>query len=58
VIASLQSGLKAETGNEELDGILSKCLKPNPGERPSMRELRDMLAGYLEKRGRQPRPYA
>ena len=52
MIASLQSGLKAETGNEELDGIFSKCLKPNPGERPSMRELRDMLAGYLEKRGR------
>lgn len=52
VVASLQSGLKVETGDEELDEILSKCPKPNPGERPSMRELRDMLAGYLEKRGR------
>jgi len=52
VVASLQSGLKVETGDKELDEILSKCLKQNPGERPSMRELRDMLVVYLEKRGR------
>jgi len=54
VVASLQSGPEVRTGDEELDQILSKCLRINPSERPSMKELRDMLVIYVEKRRKQP----
>uniref|UniRef100_A0A7C1CCQ3 Protein kinase domain-containing protein n=1 Tax=Thermofilum adornatum TaxID=1365176 RepID=A0A7C1CCQ3_9CREN len=53
-ILSLDSDPEVKTGDKDLDKILSKCLKLNPKERPSMKELRDMLAGYLERKRRQP----
>jgi len=56
VVTTLQSDLKVDTGDKDLDEILSKCLKLKKEERPSMRELRDMLAAYLEKKRRQPQP--
>jgi serine/threonine protein kinase len=49
-VVSLQGDLTVDTGDKDLDKILSKCLKLSPKERPSMKELRDMLASYIEKK--------
>jgi serine/threonine protein kinase len=49
-VGSLQSDLTVDTGDKDLDKILSKCLKLSPKERPSMKELRDMLASYIQKK--------
>lgn len=56
VVASLQTDLRVETGDKELDEIISKCLKIDLKERPSMKELRDMLAAYIEKRKQRGEP--
>ena len=45
-----EGGVRAETGDKELDEILARCLRFNPDERSSMRELEDALIMYLEKR--------
>jgi serine/threonine protein kinase len=54
-ITSLQSDLKVDTGDKDLDEILSKCLKLKKEERPSMRELRDMLASYIQEKSLPPK---
>ena len=41
---------RAETGDRELDEVLARCLRLNPDERPSMRDLEDMLIRYLERK--------
>lgn len=41
---------RAETEDRELDEVLARCLRLNPDERPSMRELEDMLIQYLERK--------
>ncbi|MCC5998900.1 MAG: protein kinase, partial [Thermofilum sp.] len=47
-VLSLDSVPEVNTGDKDLDEILSKCLKLNPKERPTMKELRDMLASYIQ----------
>jgi serine/threonine protein kinase len=42
--------VKVQTGDDDLDSIIEKCIKVNPDERPSMRELEEMLFAYLERR--------
>ena len=49
-VLSLHSDPEVNTGDKDLDKILSKCLKLSPKERPSMKELRDMLASYIQKK--------
>jgi serine/threonine protein kinase len=51
-IAQLKRGRKVEvrTGDSDLDAIIEKCIKANPDERPSMRELEKILFAYLEKK--------
>ena len=45
-----EGGARAETGDRELDEVLARCLRLNPDERPSMRELEDTLIQYLERK--------
>lgn len=45
-----EGGARAETGDRELDEVLARCLRLNPDERPSMRDLEDMLIRYLERK--------
>jgi serine/threonine protein kinase len=45
-----EGGARAETGDRELDEVLARCLRLNPDERPSMRELEDTLIRYLERK--------
>jgi serine/threonine protein kinase len=52
---SLQSDLKVDTGDKDLGEILSKCLKLKKEERLSMRELRDMLASYIQEKSLPPK---
>jgi serine/threonine protein kinase len=42
--------VKVQTGDDDLDSIIEKCIKVNPDERPSMRELEEMLFAYLERK--------
>jgi serine/threonine protein kinase len=49
-LLNLQSDLKVDTGDKDLDKILSKCLKLKKKERLSMKELRDMLASYIQEK--------
>jgi serine/threonine protein kinase len=54
-VLSLDSDPEVNTGDKDLDEILSKCLKLNPKERPSMKELRDMLASYIQGKSLPPK---
>ena len=49
-LLNLQSDLKVDTGDKDLDKILSKCLKLKKKERLFMKELRDMLASYIQEK--------
>ena len=51
-VARLERGGSVEirTGDGDLDAIIEKCIRANPDERPSMRELEEMLFAYLEKK--------
>jgi len=38
------------TGDEELDKIIAKCLAVDPEKRPTMLELEHMLLNYLQRK--------
>jgi len=47
-----EGGARAETGDRELDEVLARCLRLNPDERLSVRELEDALIRFLDNKKR------